>query len=219
MRWAALLVMALLPSCRDDDLARQPKFETYEAASLWNDGASARPLVAGTVAREALSREVALVQPPPVDAALLVRGQERFGIFCAPCHGPTGRGDGYVVQRGFPAPPSFLSARLRAAPAEHFVDVITQGYGVMYPYDDRVPPADRWAITAYIRALQVADPRAAAEHPARDAVPVRAGGPGSGDGPGSTDPSRQELPKNGAGGVAGAERASDAGLPGDADAR
>ncbi len=163
--------VALLPGCRDD-LAHQPKYSTYSPSSSWEDGGAARPLVAGTVSRGALDRVAALTTPPPVDADLLLRGQERYDIYCAPCHGPTGRGDGYVVRRGFPAPPSYLSARLRDAPADHFVEVITRGYGVMYSYADRVPPRDRWAIVAYIRALQLADPTVAAEHPARARVPL-----------------------------------------------
>ena len=87
-------------------------------------------------------------------AQLLARGQERYGIYCSPCHGLSGNGDGMIVRRGFPAPPSYHSARLRAAPAKHFFDVITNGYGVMYSYAARVEPRDRWAIVAYIRALQ-----------------------------------------------------------------
>ena len=93
--------------------------------------------------------------PVPVTAATYRRGQERFDIFCAPCHGPTGEGDGMVVQRGFPAPPSYHTDRLRGAPDRHFYEVITQGYGAMYPYADRVSRRDRWAIVAYIRALQL----------------------------------------------------------------
>jgi mono/diheme cytochrome c family protein len=92
--------------------------------------------------------------PPPVSMALLERGRQRFDIDCSPCHGRTGEGDGMIVQRGFPQPPSYFSERLRDAPNQHFYDVITRGYGVMYPYADRVTPADRWAIVAYIRALQ-----------------------------------------------------------------
>ncbi len=173
MRRLAILVAAvgLLPGCRQD-LADQPKYSTFSPSTLWEDGAAARPLVAGTVARGTLERLDALATPPPADAALLLRGQERYEIYCAPCHGPTGQGDGYVVRRGFPAPPSYLSARLREAPAEHFVEVITRGYGVMYPYADRVPPHDRWAIVAYIRALQLAAPTIAEEHPARAMVPA-----------------------------------------------
>jgi mono/diheme cytochrome c family protein len=86
---------------------------------------------------------------------LLERGRERFNIYCAPCHGQSGDGAGMVVQRGFPAPPSYDTEALRAAPDSHFYDVITDGYGVMYPYADRIGPNDRWAIIAYIRALQL----------------------------------------------------------------
>ena len=86
---------------------------------------------------------------------LLERGRERFGIYCSPCHGLAGDGDGVIVAHGFPAPPSYHIDRLLAAPAQHFYDVITKGYGVMYSYRDRVQPHDRWAIAAYIRALQL----------------------------------------------------------------
>jgi mono/diheme cytochrome c family protein len=92
--------------------------------------------------------------PPPVTMALLERGRERFNINCSPCHGRTGEGDGMIVQRGFPPPPNYNSDTLRKAPVQLFYDVITHGYGLMYPYYDRVAPADRWAIAAYIRALQ-----------------------------------------------------------------
>src|SRR5205823_15043450 len=83
------------------------------------------------------------------------RGRQRFEINCSPCHGRTGQGNGMIVQRGFPAPPSYHIDRLRQAPVGHFYDVITQGYGIMYSYAERVAPADRWAIAAYIRALQL----------------------------------------------------------------
>lgn len=92
--------------------------------------------------------------PYPVTMQLLQRGQERFQIYCEPCHSPLGDGDGMVARRGFPHPPSYHIERLRAAPDRHFYDVITNGYGIMYSYGDRVTPEDRWAIVAYIRALQ-----------------------------------------------------------------
>ncbi|WP_460890964.1 c-type cytochrome, partial [Ramlibacter alkalitolerans] len=92
--------------------------------------------------------------PPPLTRALLQRGQDRYGAYCVPCHSPVGDGDGPVVRRGFPQPPSYDEPRLRAAPDRHFYDVITQGHGVMPAYGDRVAPQDRWAIVAYIRALQ-----------------------------------------------------------------
>jgi mono/diheme cytochrome c family protein len=93
--------------------------------------------------------------PVPVTMALLRRGQDRFDIYCAPCHGRGGDGNGMVVQRGFPAPPTYHQDRLRQAPIGHFFAVMTHGYGVMYSYAQRVPPSDRWAIAAYIRALQL----------------------------------------------------------------
>jgi mono/diheme cytochrome c family protein len=92
--------------------------------------------------------------PPPVTMALLRRGQQRFDIYCSPCHSKVGDGHGIIVERGFPAPPSFYTARLRDAPNQHFYDVTSVGYGAMYSYADRVAAEDRWAITAYIRALQ-----------------------------------------------------------------
>jgi mono/diheme cytochrome c family protein len=91
---------------------------------------------------------------PALSVALLERGQERYRIYCAPCHSELGDGDGMIVQRGFPAPPSFHTEPQRSAPPQHIVDVITRGYGVMYSFADRVQPADRWAIAAYIYALQ-----------------------------------------------------------------
>ena len=92
--------------------------------------------------------------PYPVTMQLLKRGQERFTIYCVPCHSPLGDGDGIIPRRGFPHPPSYHIARLRQAPDRHFYDVMTNGYGIMYSYADRVTPEDRWAIVAYIRALQ-----------------------------------------------------------------
>jgi mono/diheme cytochrome c family protein len=94
------------------------------------------------------------INPTPPTLAILERGRERFDIYCAPCHGRSGDGAGMIVQRGFPAPPSYHTAKLRNAPDGHFYQVISHGYGAMYPYADRVAPADRWAIVDYIRALQ-----------------------------------------------------------------
>ncbi len=172
MRLIVLFALLALAACKQD-MVEQPKYKAYAASSVWDDGASARPFVDGTVARGDLARLQAAQQPPSVDAALLAHGQERYQIFCAPCHGLTGRGNGRVVQRGFPAPPDYLSDRLRAAPARHFMDVIENGYGVMFPYAARVTPRDRWAIVAYIRALQLADAEVTRGHPARAAVPLK----------------------------------------------
>ena len=152
-----LLVLALalgLAACKQS-MIRQEKYNTYAPASLWPDGTSARPLAEGTVARGDLARDATAAEPPPAMPALLRRGRERFDIYCAPCHGLAGEGNGIIPARGFPKPPSYHTDRLRAAPARHFFDVITNGYGVMYSYADRVTPRDRWAIVAYIRALQL----------------------------------------------------------------
>ncbi len=171
MRGRVLILLIALSACKED-MVEQRKFTAYAPSAIWSDGAAARPLVDGTVARGALVVRRAAATPPAVTPELLARGRERYDIFCSPCHGLTGMGDGRVVLRGFPAPPSYLTARLRSAPARHFFDVITKGYGVMYPYADRVPPLDRWAIVAYIRALQKASPMVAAESPARASVPT-----------------------------------------------
>jgi mono/diheme cytochrome c family protein len=156
----ALLLAPLcfgLCSCDDVSMTRQKKDSTYAPSSVWSDGASARPLPEGTVAQGDLAREKATHDPPVVTDGLLARGRERYQIFCAPCHGLTGEGDGIVVKRGFPAPPPFGLTRLRQAPAEHIFDVISDGYGGMYPFASRVPPEDRWAVVVYVRALQLAD--------------------------------------------------------------
>ena len=107
-----------------------------------------------------------LAAPPPVTLALLQRGQQRFRIYCTPCHSELGDGHGMIVQRGFPPPPDYTMPRLLSAPVQHFYDVMTAGYGAMYSFADRVQPSDRWAIAAYIRALQLA------RHATLDEVPL-----------------------------------------------
>ena len=147
----ALLCALLATGC--DNMANQPKVNPYE---VYHD--ASHPFLPlsnppGTVAR----RQEPEPPPPPLTLALLERGRQRFNIYCSVCHGFAGFGDGMVVQRGFPAPPSYHIDRLRNAPIQHFYDVITNGYGVMYSYAQRVSPQDRWAIAAYIRALQAAE--------------------------------------------------------------
>jgi len=154
------LAAAIAAGC--DNMANQPKVNPYEVYRTSPEPLPPMEPPPGTVARDYAPEP----PPPPVTLALLERGRQRFDIYCAVCHGPTGYGDGMVVQRGFPAPPSYHIDRLRKAPIQHFYDVITSGYGVMYSYAQRVAPADRWAIIAYIRALQAAEdveaaPRAA----------------------------------------------------------
>lgn len=146
--------MLLLAGC-GLSMTEQRKYKTYAPANLWADGSSARPLPNRTVAQGDVELDAVATHPPAVNDALVERGHQRFDIFCAPCHGLAGDGDGVIVAHGFPRPPSYHIDRLLAAPAEHFYAVISNGYGVMYSYSDRVEPADRWAILAYIRALQL----------------------------------------------------------------
>jgi mono/diheme cytochrome c family protein len=154
-RIAAFGLVAFTVTACGQSMTDQPRYDTYEPAPAFEDGTSARLPPEHTVSQSTLAYAEAAADPPDVTEKLIERGHERFDIFCSPCHGLAGYGDGMIVQRGFPAPPSFHSDRLRKAPASHFFDVITKGYGVMYSYASRVPPRDRWAIVAYIRALQL----------------------------------------------------------------
>lgn len=165
MRLLVLLgLMALLSGC-DVSMTQQNKYDTYAPAKLWADGTSARPLPEHVVAQGDAARAQAAAHPPPASDALLARGQQRYDIFCAPCHGLDGRGDGIIAQHGFPHPPSYFEPRLMSAPASTFYEAISNGYGVMYSYADRVPPHDRWAIVAYIRALQLSQHATLAQAP------------------------------------------------------
>ena len=160
-----IVVMTIaVAGCRQD-MHDAPRYEPLEASTFFADGRSSRMLVANTVARGMLREDDHLYQgkidgdltdtfPMPVTAEVIARGRERFHVFCSPCHGRTGQGDGMVVQRGFSAPPSYHEPRLRAAPAGYFFDVMTHGVGAMSDYSAQVPVADRWAIAAYIRELQ-----------------------------------------------------------------
>jgi mono/diheme cytochrome c family protein len=151
----ALAAGAVTLGACDLSMTQQRKLNTYAPTSLWKDGGSARPLPQHVVAQGDVGLADEAKTPPPVTTDLLARGHERYGVFCAPCHGLAGDGDGIIVAHGFPAPPSYHIDRLAAAPAQHFFDVMTNGYGVMFSYADRVDPHDRWAIAAYIRALQL----------------------------------------------------------------
>ena len=160
-----LAVTSSLMGCRRD-MQDQPKYRPFRGSTFFGDERSARPLVAGTVARGQLQEESLLAAaksgtafadalPMPVDAALLRRGQERYTIYCSPCHGWLGRGDGMVVRRGYRQPSSFHVDRLRAQPAGYFFDAISHGFGAMPDYAAQIPVADRWAIVAYVRVLQL----------------------------------------------------------------
>ena len=165
-----LATLGLLFACAGCrlDMHVQPRYNPYDPSDFFADGLSARMPVAGTVPRGELTLgpnellytgkvngQPSELFPFPVTMEIVERGRERFDVFCSPCHGFSGDGDGMIIQRGFPRPPSFHEDRMRAAPAGHYFDVITNGFGVMYPYGYRVPPRDRWAIIAYIRALQL----------------------------------------------------------------
>jgi hypothetical protein len=181
-----LLVLALClvagSACRQD-MHNQPKYRPLRPSTLYADGSSARPLVEGTVARGTLQEDEAFFTgrldkvpvkelPFPVDAHVLDRGEERFNIYCAPCHDRTGGGQGMVVQRGYRPPPSFHIDRLRQADPGHFFDVITNGFGTMPDYRVQIAPRDRWMIVAYIRALQLSQHAATADIPGGDPTKV-----------------------------------------------
>jgi cytochrome c553 len=153
-----------------------PRYEPLEATTFFADGRASRGLVPNTVARGLLrddehlytgrvNGQLATEFPMRVNAQLMLRGQERFNIYCTPCHGRTGKGDGMVVRRGYRAPTSFHDARLRQAPPGYIFDVITNGFGAMPDYATQVPVADRWAIAAYIEALQLSQGATLAEVP------------------------------------------------------
>lgn len=167
-----LALAAPLGGCDRADMVTQDKAQNWDKNAFFPDGSTMRQPVAGTVARDEPNRPVP--QPAAITAALLDRGHERYEIFCSPCHGRTGAGDGMIVERGFPRPPALAVDRLRQAKARYLYDVITNGHGVMYSYADRVPPADRWAVIAYVRALQESQNAEVAGLPAEDRAKLEA---------------------------------------------
>jgi mono/diheme cytochrome c family protein len=157
----------------------QPKYIPLRPSTFFADARSARPIVAGTVARGQLHEDVLLytgkdngadaaVFPFAVDEQVMARGRERFNIYCSPCHGSAGFGDGMVVRRGYRAPPSFHDDRLRNAPVGHFFDVVSNGFGAMPDYAAQIRAEDRWAIVAYIRALQLSEHATVNDVPAEE---------------------------------------------------
>lgn len=180
------MVALLMTACRQE-MYDQPKYEPLEASTFFPDGQAARPRVEGTVFREAAGGDPRVATgkeggrllaefPLPATRALLTRGRERYDIFCAPCHDRVGEGNGMVVQRGYRAPPSLHIDRLREAPVGHFFDVITNGFGAMPDYAAQIPPGDRWAIVAYVRALQLSQRAPAAEVGPEDRAQLLSGG-------------------------------------------
>ena len=179
----ALLCLALT-ACRDD-MHNQPRYKPLAATAFFGDGRSARPEVEGTIARGQLRIDEARYTgkvdgedidqfPIPITKADIERGQSRFNVYCTPCHGRLGDGNGMVVQRGFRQPPSYYSQRLINAPIGHYFDVVSNGFGSMASYASRVTPDDRWRVIAYIRALQLSESAKLGDVPAdqRQNLPV-----------------------------------------------
>jgi mono/diheme cytochrome c family protein len=173
---AALCALAL-SGCEEairQDMANQPKNRPESPSDFFADGRSVRPLIENTVARGSIENDAYNVPkdfagfPPAVklNEKLLQRGEDRYKIFCTPCHGLQGNGEGMITARGMKHPPSYHIERLRKAPEGYFYDVMTNGFGAMYSYSERITPADRWAIIAYIRALQLSRNTKAADLPA-----------------------------------------------------
>jgi hypothetical protein len=189
-----LVGFLLLAGCRQD-MHDQPRFKPLAKSDFYADLRSARSPVQGTVARGQLHEDSYLhtgkignnpgdYMPFPVTEEVLVRGRERFDIYCSPCHSRLGDGRGMIVKRGFRAPPSYHTDRLRNAPLGYFFDVMTEGFGAMPEYASQIPARDRWAIVAYIRALQLSQHATSSDVPAGQTIPSQApvfrGDPGSG---------------------------------------
>jgi mono/diheme cytochrome c family protein len=175
-----LVVLSLLAlnACRQD-MHDQPKYIPLRDSQFFRDGSSARPLVEDTVARGTLQEDAAFYTgkqngaevttlPFALTQAVLDRGEQRFNIYCSPCHDRAGTGQGMIVRRGYRPPPSYHIDRLRNAPIGHFFDVMTNGFGAMPDYRAQIAPRDRWAIAAYIRALQLSQHAAQSDIPAED---------------------------------------------------
>jgi len=180
-------LVLLATGCRQD-MHDQPKYKPFAHSSFWPDQRSVRPLVDGTIARGKLKTDTKMWKgrntdgtfvtelPVPVSKALLVRGQARYNIYCTPCHGRAGDGEGMVVQRGFKHPPTYHSDKLRQQPPGYIYDVITNGFGAMVSYASRIPMEDRWAIAAYVRVLQFSQNATMEDVPEADRAQVPAAG-------------------------------------------
>lgn len=182
-----LVATAALAAGCNQEMRDGGRIKPFEATPVFQDGRTARQFVPGTVAHRAdIPNNLALTTgkgldgqpiaeiPVPITPELLATGKRNYDIFCGVCHGVTGVGDGIVVRRGFPAPPSYHIDRLRRAPAGHIYDVITNGYGVMYSYSDRITaPEDRWAVAAYVKTLQFSQFATQPDLPAEDLTKVQ----------------------------------------------
>ena len=185
----AVAASLALAGCRiPQKMAEQPQFDPLEKSAFFPDGASSRPLVEGTVVSPRVEGTLAQIGsgpnelfdsgreggqfsdnfPLPLTPELMARGKERFEVYCTPCHGRVGEGNGMIVARGYKRPPSYHSDALRSRKNGYIFDVITNGFGVMPAYRSQVPPADRWAIVAYVRALQVSQNATIADVPSAE---------------------------------------------------
>jgi mono/diheme cytochrome c family protein len=157
---AGMAACAALSGCQQQ-MANQPRYKPLAKSEYFDDGLSARQPVAGTLPQGRMELDPLYIPatsnafPLPLTPELLAHGRQRYNIFCTPCHGQLGDGNGFIPTRGFRQPPTFHSDRLRNAPVGHFFDAITNGFGAMPDYASQIPPRDRWAIIAYIRALQL----------------------------------------------------------------
>jgi mono/diheme cytochrome c family protein len=184
---AALIVLALATGCDMQDMWRQPKKEPLTPSTMFDNDMASRPVVPDTVARGQLrtndvfytgkidGKDVETI-PMPVTKEVLLHGQERFNIYCAPCHDRTGGGNGIVVQRGLRQPPSYHTEKLRTMAIGHFYDVMSNGFGTMRSYASQITPEDRWAIAAYVRALQFSEYAPAADVPAAELPKLKEAG-------------------------------------------
>jgi mono/diheme cytochrome c family protein len=179
-----------LAGCNEEllrqDMANQPKNKPLSESEFFADGRSERPLIENTVARGSIANDELVVPkdsnafPLPIDAKLLERGETRYKIYCTPCHGLEGDGNGMIVMRGMKRPPSYHIDRLRQSPNGYYYDVITNGFGSMYSYSAQIPPKDRWAIIAYVRALQLSRNAKASELPESLRAKISSAGTASG---------------------------------------
>ena len=171
-----ILALLTLTACRQD-MHTEPRYQPLAETSFFADHRSARPQVEGTVARGHLRIDEARYTgkiggedidqfPIPIAKEDIERGETRFNIYCTPCHGRLGDGNGMVVLRGFRQPPSYYSDRLMNAPVGHFFDAVTNGFGAMPSYASRIQTDDRWRIIAYIRALQLSESASVNDVPA-----------------------------------------------------
>ncbi len=167
LKFGAIMLALLASTACRQDMHDQPKYIPLRPSEFFTDGRSARPLPEGTVARGHLNEDTLFYTgkgqdgkpvdtfPFPVTKDVILRGQQRFNIYCTPCHDRTGSGNGMIVRRGYRRPPTFHSDRLRQVPNGYIYDVITSGFGAMPDYAAQIQPRDRWAIVSYVRALQL----------------------------------------------------------------